>query len=92
MLASSHFPVIGPGIVFIIVALPVLVMGLPAYFAAREPEPEPCPRCGDPQGEGACESPDCIVTPSGYGITPYEPTERDVAEGYIRLLEQEPTR
>lgn len=87
MLASSHFPIIGPGVVFIIIALPVLVMGLAAYFAAGDVSErdaaEPCPFCGDPMGEGACESPVCI-----YPWANYVPSEQDITDGYIRLLEE----
>lgn len=95
MLAATHSfagALIAPGLVFLMVA-PAVVARLRGWgdTSAERAARKACPKCGDPQGEGACESGECIAALSGYGITPYEPyapSEHDIAEGYIRLLER----
>lgn len=68
---------------FAVIALIDSAFGWPLRDAFRTPPNarEACPDCGDPAGEGACEAGPCT-------LAPYVPEQRDIAEGYIRLIEE----
>lgn len=54
---GSHVPIVGPGIVFVLVGAMVLL----SWLATRHVKVDgACPICGDPQGEGACEGGPCL--------------------------------
>lgn len=54
---GSHVPIIGPGIVFLLVGAMVFLSWLSTRHVRTDVA---CPICGDPQGEGACEAGPCL--------------------------------